>query len=71
MNTRRPIQEANNIAELNWYADRMLKKQKDTTTFMEYMATVKGPNYSDRKIVMKESKSMQTDIVWIHNLITQ
>lgn len=38
---------------------------------MEYMATAKGPNYTDRIIVRKESKCMQTDIVWIKNLITQ
>lgn len=35
------------------------------------MATAKGPNYSDRQIIKKESKCVQTDIVWIKNLIAQ
>lgn len=38
---------------------------------MEYMATARGPNYSDRKNMRVETKEMQTDIVWIKSLIFQ
>lgn len=36
---------------------------------MEYISTVKAPNYSQSKTLKIENKCTQTDLIWIRNLI--